>query len=175
MERKVLARRYRYLWMGEAINILVFIVLFLYHALIDEEWSNWIAHWIARTYSLTVVIIILLQGVIWWRWKLCTLQAGQRTMPLRILIRFRRFKWVNWLLIGLFPVVLCLKWWLTDSFWLSNDTWLGLLFMGGAFLEQINYYYYQLMYDNRYDWTWLRAHRRLRQGSIGKALAQMSE
>ncbi|MCK4470766.1 MAG: hypothetical protein KAW49_03170, partial [Anaerolineae bacterium] len=136
MERKVLARRYRYLWMGEATNILIFIVLFLYYALIDGKWSNWIA----RTYSLTVVIIILLQGVMWWRWKLCTLQAGQRIMPLRILIRFRRFKWVNWLLIGLFPVVLWLKWWLTDSFWSSNDTWLGLLFMGGAFLEQINYY-----------------------------------
>jgi hypothetical protein len=132
MERKALARRYRYLWMGEATNILIIIVVFLYYALMDGKWSNWIA----RTYSLTIVIIILLQGVIWWRWKLRVLHAGQRTMPLRILIRFRRFRWVNWLLIGLFPVVLWLKWWLTDSF---------------------------------------RTHRRLRRGSIGKALAQMSE
>jgi hypothetical protein len=31
---------------------------------------------------------------------------------------------------------------------------------------------YHLMYDSRYDWNYLRTHRRLRQGSIGKALAQ---
>jgi len=172
MERDALTRRYRYLWRGEVRAILVFGGLFLYYALPDGNWSNWSA----RTYSLAVVIIILLQGVVWWRWKLGTLQAGQRTMPVHILIWFRRFKWVNWLLIGLFPIVLWLKWWLTGSLWSSNDTWYGLLFIGGALLEQINYYYYyQLMYDTKYDWTYLRTHRRLRQGSIGKALAQLSE
>jgi hypothetical protein len=51
----------------------------------------------------------------------------------------------------------------------------GLLFTGGALLEQINYYYTQLMYDNPYDWNYLRTHRRLRQGIIGKALAQEQE
>jgi hypothetical protein len=30
-----------------------------------------------------------------------------------------------------------------------------------------------LMYDNPYDWAYLRTHRRLRQGSIAKALAQL--
>lgn len=56
MERKALARRYRYLWTGEAASILLFIALFLYCALADTQWSNWIV----RTYSLAVVIIILL-------------------------------------------------------------------------------------------------------------------
>lgn len=170
MEREALARRYRYLWTGEAVSIFLFIVLFLYYALADMQWSNWII----RTYSLTVVIIILLQGIIWWMWKLRILQTRQRTIPVHILKRFARFKRVNWLLISLFPFVLGLKWWFTNSLWSNNDAWLGLLFMGGALLEQINYYYYQLMYDSRYDWTYLRTHRRLRQGSIGKGLAQMS-
>lgn len=42
-------------------------------------------------------------------------------------------------------------------------------FLGGAVLEQINYYV-QFMYDNPYDWAYLRRHRRLRRGSIAKAL-----
>ncbi len=87
---------------------------------------------------------------------------------------FHCYPKANWLLIGLFPTVLWLKWWLTNSLWSSNDTWLGLLFIGGALLEQINYYYYQLMYDNRYDLTYLRRYRQLHQGNIGKALAQLS-
>ena len=168
MEREALERRYRSLWTGEAAAILVFVALFLYRALSDGQWANWVA----RTYSLAVVIMILLQGIIWWRWKIRILQAGQRTMPARILVWFRRFRWINWLLIGLFPLVLWLTWRFTGLLWSSRDTWLGLFFIGGALLEQINYYYTQLMYDNPYDWNYLRTHRRLHQGSIGKALAQ---
>ena len=52
----------------------------------------------------------------------------------------------------------------------STDTWLGLLFLGGAVLEQINYYYVQLMYDSAYDWAYLRTHQRLRRGTIARAL-----
>lgn len=169
MPREWLEQRYRYLWTGEAAAILVFVLLFLYTALADGEGRNWIA----RAYSLSVVVTILLQGIVWWRWKLRMLQTGQRTMPKHVLSRFRRFKWVNWLLIVLFPLVIWLKWWLTGAPWRAADTWWGLLFLGGAILEQINYYYAQLMYDNRYDWRYLRSHRQLRPGSIGKALAQV--
>lgn len=57
--------------------------------------------------------------------------------------------------------------------WESSDVWVRLAFTAGALLEQINYHYHQLMYDSRYDWRYLRAHRRPRRGSIGKALAEM--
>jgi hypothetical protein len=171
MDRHKLAKRYRSLWTGEAASILLFVTLFLYYALADGQWRNWIV----RTYSLTVVIFILLQGVAWWMWKLRILKAGQRMMPTVILKRFALFRQANWFLICLFPLVFILKWLVTNSLWSTKDVWLGSLFLVGALLEQINYYYYQLMYDNRYDWAYLRQHRRLRRGSIGKALAQMRE
>ncbi len=47
--------------------------------------------------------------------------------------------------------------------------------MGGAVLEQINYYYYQLMYDNPYDWNYLRRERRLRRGSVAKVLERQRD
>lgn len=171
IERSKLAKRYRSLWIGETVASCLFIVLFLRGVLADGDWRNWIV----RGYALFLVLIILAQGVYWWRWKLRTLRAEQRTMPINILQRFALFKRLNWLLIGLFPLVLLVKWWLTSSFWLSADVWFGILFVGGAILEQINYYYYQLMYDNPYDWNYLRQHRMLRVGSIAKALAQLSD
>ncbi|HEU4326928.1 MAG TPA: hypothetical protein VFS21_27560 [Roseiflexaceae bacterium] len=168
MEPAALAKRYRSLWMGETVASLLFVGLFLRVALTSGSWSDWIV----RTYSLGVVILILAQGVVWWRWKLRQLRAQQRTMPAEVLDWFERCKRLNWLLIGAFPVVVAFKWWLTGTLWPSDDTLFGLLFLGGAVLEQINYYYYQLMYDSRYDLMELRTHRRLRRGSIGKALVE---
>jgi hypothetical protein len=51
------------------------------------------------------------------------------------------------------------------------DVGLGLLFLLGGILEQINYYYYQLIYfDSIYNWRYLMQHKRLRIGSIAKML-----
>lgn len=161
-----LARRYRFLWTGELFSAVLFPVLLLWFAARDGAWSNWLG----RGYAVAVVSAILLQGVAWWRWKLRLLREGRRTMPLPLLAGYRRLRALNWLLIALFPVVLLLTWMLTGRAPPAADTWLGLLFLGGAVLEQINYYYVQLMYDNPYDWAYLRRHRRLRRGSIAKAL-----
>lgn len=166
MEPDALARRYRYLWMGETSSIVVFLLIYLVEAPPTGHWSGWIA----LTYGLGVCIGILLQGVAWWRYKLRLLRAGERQVHPRVAARFRRFKRVNWMLIGAFPLVLAAKATAADSFWASGDTWWGIVCITGALLEQVNYYYHQLMYDSRYDWAHLRAHRRLRQGSIAKAL-----
>jgi hypothetical protein len=165
-----LARRYRYLWTGELVSAVLFPVLLLWFAARDGAWSDWLG----RGYAVAVVSCILLQGVAWWRWKLRLLREGRRTMPLPVLAVYRWLRSLNWLLIALFPVVLLLKWALTGRAPPAADLWLGLLFLGGAALEQINYYYVQLMYDNPYDWAELRRHRRLRRGSIAKALGAAS-
>lgn len=165
-----LARRYRYLWTGELFAAVLFPVLLFWFAARDGAWRSWLG----RGYAVAVVSVILLQGVVWWRWKLQLLRAGRRTMPLPVLAVYRRLRSLNWLLIALFPVVLLLRWVLIGRAPLATDTWLGLLFLGGAALEQINYYYVQLMYDNPYDWAELRRHRRLRRGSIAKALEAAS-
>jgi hypothetical protein len=163
-----LARRYTTLWTGELVSAILFLLLLLWFASRDGIWANWAG----RGYAVALVSFILLQGVAWWRWKLRMLRAQQRSMPAQVLASYRRLRQINWLLIALFPVVLLLMWALTSRPPPSADLWLGLLFLSGAVLEQINYYYVQLMYDNRYDWAELRQHRRLRTGSIAKALAQ---
>lgn len=166
MNKHALERRYNQLWSGEAVSAVVFTGLLLWFAYQDGMWQ----HWIARTYSLGVVILILGQAIIWWRLKLRLLKRDQRQMPAPILDSYRRWRQINWWLIGLFPLVVVLASQLTNHPVASLDTGLGLAFLLGAVLEQMNYYYYQLMYDSAYDITYLRTHRRLRRGTIAKAL-----
>lgn len=166
MTQDALRKRYTYLWTGEATAACVFAMLLLWSAYRDGVWQ----HWLARGYSVGVVIVILLQGIVWWRWKLRLLDMHQRHMPAHVLHAFVRWRRINWLLIGLFPLVVVLATRFTQQPLVSRDTWLGLLFLVGAVLEQINYYYVQLMYDSAYDWSYLRTHRRLRRGTVAKAL-----
>lgn len=166
MDPDKLRRRYQSLWTGEAFSALLFVVLLLWFAYQDGVWQRWLA----RSYSVGVVILILVQGIVWWRMKLRLLQQYQRQMPVHILRAFRWWRRVNWVLIGVYPLVVVIATQLTQQPLASPDTWLGLLFLGGAVLEQINYYYVQLMYDSAYDWAYLRAHHRLRRGTIARAL-----
>ncbi len=167
MDQAKLRRRYQWLWTGEAVSSALFAAFLLWFAYQDGIWQRWIA----RTYSVTVIILILLQGIVWWRAKLRLRQQHQRQMPAHTLQAFRWWRRVNWMLIGAYPLVVIIATQLTAQPLFSPDTWLGLLFLGGAVLEQINYYYVQLMYDSAYDWSYLRTQQRLRQGTIAKALA----
>lgn len=164
---KFLARRYTVLWTGELFSAIMFPALLLWFAARDGAWINWAG----RIYAVMLVSYLLFQGVAWWRWKLRLLRAGQRTMPPGVLAVYRRLRQTNWLLVGLFPAVLLAVWAFTGQAPPAADLWIGLLILVGAVLEQINYYYVQLMYDNPYDWAYLRRERRLRRGSIAKALA----
>jgi hypothetical protein len=91
-------------------------------------------------------------------------------MPAHVLRSFRSWRRINWFLIGSFPPVVMIGTQLTNQPLVSPDTIFGLLILVGAVLEQINYYYFQLMYDSAYDLAYLKAHRRLRRASIAQAL-----
>ena len=166
MDQDKLRRRYQWLWTGEAVSAALFAAFLLWAADQDGVWQRWIA----RTYSVGVVILILVQGIVWWRVKLRLLQQNQRQIPASTLRAFRWWRRINWLFIGSFLLVVLIATQLTQQPLASTDTWLGLLFLGGAVLEQINYYYVQLMYDSAYDWAYLRTHQRLRRGTIARAL-----
>lgn len=166
MDKETLQKRYRYLWTGETFSAILFAGLFFWVAYQDGVWQKWII----RTYSLGVVILILIQGTVWWRWKLRLLRNNQRHMPEYVLNSFLFWKHTNWWLIGSFPLVVIIAAQLTDQPIISVDTVFGLLILIGAILEQINYYYVQLMYDSAYDLAHLRTCRRLRRGTIAKAL-----
>ena len=167
MNTAALAKRYRYLWTGEAGSAALFSSLLIMSAV----WGNSWVHWIARAYSVGVVVWILMQAVVFWRWKLRLLAQEERTLPAPVVLRFRWFKSLNWILIGAFPLIVLVEWLATDRRLSKVDVGLGLIFLLGAILEQINYYHYQLMYfDSRYDWRYLMQNKRLRIGSIGKML-----
>ncbi|MFW6097563.1 MAG: hypothetical protein ACOC9Z_05785 [Chloroflexota bacterium] len=170
MDKEKLAKRYRYLWTGELAAILLFLFLLFFYASREGQWFNWIL----RTYSVFVVVIILAQSVPWWRWKLRLLQEGRRDMPSHIVSRYARLRGLNWLLIAGFVLAVLAKGLFVDAAIFGPDLWYGLLFLGGAVLEQINYYYYQLMYDSVYDLNHLRSERRLRRGTIAKVLDRRS-
>ena len=167
MDTEALVKRYRYLWTGETVSASLFVLLLVIAAVRDGAYVNWIA----RAYGVVVVVWILMQAVLFWRWKLRLLAQEQRTLPAPIVLRFRRFKHLNWILIGAFPLIVVVEWLATDGHLNQADVGLGLLIVVGAVLEQINYYHYQLMYfDSRYDWRYLVQHKRLRVGSIAKML-----
>lgn len=164
MDKITLQKRYQYLWTGETLSATLFVAILLWSAWRDGVWQ----HWIVRTYSLGVVILILIQGATWWRWKLRVLANDQRHLPAPVLAAFRRWRRINWWLIGAFPLIVVAAQRLTGQALISVDAVVGLLIWIGAILEQINYYYTQLMYDNAYDWAYLRTHRQLRRGTIAK-------
>jgi hypothetical protein len=170
MSKRALQRRYTYLWTGETMSALLFTVLLLYFAYRDGAWQ----HWIARTYSLGVLILVLIQGSVWWRLKLRCLRRKQRYLSPHILNSYRRWRRINWWLIGGFPGVVVIAAQITRQPFLSADTGFGLIFWAGAILEQINYYYYQLMYDSPHDWAFLRRYRRLKQGAIARFITPTS-
>lgn len=142
MDKNTLRRRYRYLWTGEAFSATLFAALLFWSAYQDGVWQ----HWIARAYSVGVVILILLQGIVWWHWKLHLLDTNQRQMPTPVLRSFGFCRRINWVVIAAFPFVVMFATQLTNQPLLSLDTWLGLLILGGAVLEQINYYYVHRTY-----------------------------
>jgi hypothetical protein len=166
MNLEKLAKRYRSLWLGELASSILFIAIYLNLALRDGQWSRWVL----RGYSLAVVVFILIQGIFWWRWKGHVLRHNSREMPPHVVARYRRLRGLNWLLIAGFVPVVLLKAFFLGELAFDRDFWYGLLIMGGAVLEHINYYYYQLMYDNPYDWKHLRRERRLRRGTVAKVL-----
>jgi len=167
MDTEALAKRYRYLWTGEAVSATLFTILLVTSAVWEGSWVNWMA----RAYSVSVVVWILMQAVVFWRWKLRLLAQQKRTLPAPVVLRFRWFKHLNWVLIGAFPLTVLVEWLVTGGRLSQADVGLGLLILLGAILEQINYYHYQLMYfDSRYDWRYLMQHKRLRIGSIAKML-----
>jgi hypothetical protein len=166
MKKEALRKRYGYLWKMELLSAAMFPALLVWVAARHGAWENFVV----RAYSVAVVAAILLQGTAWWRWKLAVLNGRVEAIPPRVLSRYRMWKRANWLLIGLLPVVVALAVWSRPQGARAADIWLGLLFLAGAVLEQINYYYYQLMYDTKHDWNYLRQHRRLRRGNIAAAL-----
>lgn len=119
--------------------------------------------WEMRVTALVLVSYLLLQGVLYWHLKLQSVVQRQ-PLPAYFQALFGFFKSSNWLVIA---AVAAFIWAMKDAgAWTEDLTWsYGLL--GLAVLEQINYYYYQLMYDTRAAFAYLRRNGRLRKAALG--------
>jgi hypothetical protein len=162
-----LARRLRYLCVGELFNIIFqpAMLLWLRHALGQPlGWLTW--------YAVGLVVILLLQGAVYWQLKLRAIQRAQRVAR-RDLCPFLLFRLLNWVLLAGLPILALLLAWQTGGVFVSVLDAAATLWFGGlALAEQINYYYFQLMYDNRADLAWLWRHRRLKRPALVRDLVQ---
>jgi len=125
-------------------------------------------------YSAGLVAWILWQGTVYWLLKFRAVQTDSRIArePIRW---FAVLKKVNWVLIGMLPILLGIQCLAGGSFNVSFDLVVGFAFYTLAVLEQINYYYYQLMYDYPPDWRYLVACKKLKRSSLSRALEKLRD
>lgn len=106
---------------------------------------------------------ILLQGTLYWHLKLGQV-AHDRPLPAWFRPLFCAFKWSNLAGIGALLAGLALL--DRQAFSAADFRWTVAL-LAGAVLEQVNYYHYQLMYDTREAFAYVRRNRRLRKAALG--------
>ncbi len=159
-----LKQRLTYLRNREGLAALALTVLFI------ERWyssGDQIA-WGLRLTALFALIYILVQGTLYWHFKLRCVVARQ-PLPTYFSSLFNAFKWSNVLCIGAALVALVVASRSTAS---PADLGWAAGMIAGAVLEQINYYHYQLMYDTRAALAYLRRNRKLRTAALGLDIAR---
>ncbi|MFO8233837.1 MAG: hypothetical protein R6U04_00335 [Bacteroidales bacterium] len=144
-----------------------FPVLFFY-----VLFTNSINNIIFLTYGLLVCIIILYQGQHYWKLKLKRLEGTEVNQEKNVQF-FRKSKRLNWLLILLMLLVLLIQLYIQKWNVIANEMlYWGILANVFAILEHINYYYIQLMIDNKYDVEYLLKNKRLKKASLAKDLIE---
>ena len=121
--------------------------------------------WELRGAALAVVSFILLQGAVYWHLKSTALRE-RLPLPSSFFFAYGFFRAANWLLIAAIAALAATRNALpADLLWTA-----GLLVF--AVLEQINYYYYQLMYDTGAALSYVRRNGRLRKAALGLDLVR---
>jgi len=134
--------------------------------------TNPVRDLILLSYGLIVCIIILYQGQLYWKLKLERLTEKHINQAGNIRF-FKKSKRFNWLLIsGMIPVLLIQLYIQKWNFESNNMFYWGIFANVFAILEHINYYYLQLMIDNKYDVEYLFKNKKLKKASLAKDLIE---
>lgn len=124
------------------------------------------------TYGLLICIVILYQGQHYWKLKLNRL-TGKNINQKSSILFFKKSKQLNWLLISLMLPIFLIQLYIQKWNLGTNEMlYWGLLANVFALLEHINYYYVQLMLDNKYDFEYLIKNKRLKKASLAKDLIE---
>lgn len=170
--RKKLLKRFSYLYTGELMSVVMFIVvLFLLNKVYPQ----------LRLYSLTsfwisffLLEFLLVQGGIYWyvKWKRLK-KENTIVTPIQILKSFKILKKYNICLIIVTMFIFAI-----DFFKYYPSLPLGSLGIASfiyifAVLEYINYFHFQLSYDNLSDIKYLLRSKRLKQSCLSRDFASM--
>lgn len=105
---------------------------------------------IANLAGTAVALVILVQGAMYWNLKLVQVRTAAPVLPGARAFHYLRL--TNWVCLGGAAMVI-----VSSAIGAAGHMWLpGAAFFLLAFAEQVNYFYCQLMYDNRNDVDWLR-------------------
>ena len=165
MKRQKLINRLRYLRNFEFINIF-FLPGCLYFILSTVG----TVHWMYYIVSMFVICFILAQGVLYWHLKLQSVRRDERALPSYSYQIFRLFRWVNVLLLAVYPALFFVDRSSTDIDF-GASIWSHLIYIF-SILEYVNYYHYQLSHDSMNDIRYLMRHRKIRRSPLWKDMQQ---
>ena len=153
-----------YLRNAEAVCSFALPAIFYY----DWQRSGDPVAWGMRGAALALISYILLQGVLYWHLKL---QSVVRRQPLPAYFQpvYRFFKYANFLAIAAVAAFIAAT---NDATASTADLMWSYGLLALAVLEHINYFHYQLMYDTRAAFAYLRRNGRLRKAALGLDLAR---
>lgn len=149
--------RMKYLRNAEAFCALFLPLLF---------WNDWRrtdgpVAWDLRIAATALMSYILLQGAFYWHLKLQTV-AQHQPLPAFFQWLYQIFKYSN--VIGMGAVLALITH--RSAAATTEDLWWAGCVLALVAAEQINYYHYQLMYDTRAAFAYLRRNGRLRQAAL---------
>lgn len=168
MSKKRLIVRLKWYYQLERFHAYATFPVLLLHLLFVNPLENMIL----LSYGIIVCIIILYQGQLYWKLKLDRLSEKQINQDTYIRF-FNKSKRLNGLLILFILPVLLIQLYIQEWTIESNDMFYwGILASVFAVLEHVNYYYIQLMVDNKYDVEYLIINKRLKKSSLAKDLIE---
>ncbi|MDQ0232027.1 general stress protein [Metabacillus malikii] len=162
-----LAKRLSYLYTGELTATIAFIFLsILVHFTYP---SLHLYHLISFCVSFFFLEFLLIQGTFYWytKWKRLKHENTSIT-PIEVVKRMKGFMKWNVLFIIITPFTFIVDYLrFSDRLPFNGFLLVGFIYLF-AILEYINYYYYQLMYDNQDDLAHLKRTKRLKRASLSK-------
>ncbi|WP_428909897.1 general stress protein [Niallia sp. Krafla_26] len=165
--RKELEKRFFYLWTGESVSLILFMMLsfVVNRAYPSLKLYSLFSFWV----SFFLLEFLLVQGSMYWYAKWKRLKKENRSATPIGMVKILRIlqKW-NLGLIVVSPFIF-----IYDFFKWDSSLPIGGMILSGliylfAILEYINYFHIQLSYDSRADLKHLLRTKRLKQASLNK-------
>ncbi|WP_025743849.1 hypothetical protein [Aquimarina pacifica] len=168
MSKRRLIQRLKWYYPTEKFHTYVTIPVLLFYLL----FTNPIRNVVLLSYGLVVCIIILYQGQYYWKLKLDGLKGAYVEQDNNIRF-FKKSKRLNSILILFMLPFLLIQLYIQGWSFESNNMFVwGIIANAFAILEHINYYYTQLMIDNKYDIEYLIKNKKLKKASLAKDLIE---